>query len=102
MNIRSENIHKEEFANMIKNDEFVTVRLFFNCFKHANRDEFGLLKDKIFIIENELQSSPKDLTKLRDYIRECENPGKTVGTNKESLSPVNKIVKKQQFEYFIY
>lgn len=28
--IRSENIHKEEFTNMIKNDEFIRVNHFFN------------------------------------------------------------------------
>ena len=83
---------------MIKNDEF--VRMFFKCFKHANQDEFRLLKDKIFIIESELRSSPRDLTKVREFIRECENPGKIVGNIKESLSPVNRgmVVSKQQFE----
>jgi len=81
VNIRSENIHKEEFTNMIKNDGFISI--FFKCFKHANQEEYRPLKEKIFIIENELMNSPKDLEKLREFVYDCEN-----STINPSISPI--------------
>jgi len=49
---------------------------------------YSNLKDKIFIIENELNNAPKDMTRIRNFLKERERENFNSNSNSNSsVSP---------------
>ncbi len=95
ISISMENLHKEEFLDVIINDEFIKSLL--NEINNKDISEFIEQRAIISNIEEEIKSSDKDMKKLKDLIDKIDNKNDTIDT--VNLSKLNDA--KSVHEYLI-
>jgi hypothetical protein len=78
ISIKMENLHKEEFLDVIINDDFIKCLL--NEINNKEIAEFIEQRPTISNIEEEIKSSSKDMKKLKDLIEKIDNQKELIET----------------------